>query len=164
MTGACAEESLCYRPAAYRSANWRAVMTLALACVPSTLAARGSSANATPSLPLGTLSFADAERAGAVGTGCTWLLAGDHAGRLAMADDRAAVRRDGAVVALRPTPDARPLFLTYDRWIGDGVRLRVRDTGRVVRRGRESSVTVASIDLTVGGRTQTWQGRLDCGS
>lgn len=164
MTETRAVENLCRTPAASRAANWRAVTTLALACVPSTLAARGSSANVPPSLPLETLSFADAERAGAVGTGCTWRLAGDRAGRLAMADDRAAVRRDGSVVALRPAPDTRPLFLTYDRWIGEGVRLRVRDSGNIVRRGRESSVTAASVELTVGSRVRTWKGLLDCGS
>ena len=136
---------------------------MALACVPATVAARDVVATAEPP-PLDILGSADAARAGAVGAGCTWLMAGDRAGRLSMADDRAAVRREGMVLVLRPAPDAKPLFLTYDRWIGDGMRLRVRDSGRVVRRGPESSVTVAYIDLTFGGRTRTWRGWLACGS
>lgn len=150
-------------PSASRRRSRLPILAMALACMPATVAARDGVAKAEPP-PLDILGFVDAERAGAVGTGCTWLLPGDREGRLSMADDRAAVRRGGMVLVLRPAPDARPLFLTYDRWTGDGMRLRVRDSGRVVRRGPESSVTVASIDLTLGGRTRTWRGRLDCGS
>ena len=139
------------------------VLAIGLACGPSAAGARGTSAK-TSSLALETMSFADAERAGAVGAGCTWLGPHDRAARLSMADDRAAVMRDGAVVLLRPAAGAKPLFLTYDRWIGDGISILVRDSGRVVRRGRESSETAASLALKVEGRTRTWQGRLDCGS
>lgn len=150
-------------PSGPRRGPSSSILAIVLACVPAALAARDGNGKVDPP-PLEILGFADAERAGAVGTGCTWLLAGDRAGRLSMADDRAAVRRKGVVLVLRPASDAKPLFLTYDRWTGDGIRLRVRDSGRVVRRGPESSVTVASIDLTLGGRTRTWRGRLDCGS
>jgi len=150
-------------PPGCRNGSRLSILASVLACVPSALAARDGVAKVDPT-PLEILGFADAERAGAVGAGCTWLLAGDREGRLSMADDRAAVRRGGVVLVLRPAPDARRLFLTYDRWIGDGMRLRVRDSGRIVRRGPESSVTVATLDLTSGGRTRSWRGRLDCGS
>ena len=150
-------------PSASRRRSRLPILAMALACMPAMVAARDGVAKAEPS-PLDILGFADAQRAGAVGAGCTWLLPGDRAGRLSMADDRAAVRREGVVLVLRPAPGAKPLFLTYDRWIGGGMRLRVRDSGRAVRRGPESSVTIATLDLTSGGRTRTWQGRLDCGS
>ncbi len=115
-------------------------------------------------IPLETMTFQDAERVGAVGTGCTWKGGSNRTGRLSMADDRAGVRRNGRVVALKPAPDAKELFFTYDRWIGGGMRIVVRDTGKVVSRGHESSETVAWLDVVEGGRTRSFAGRLNCGS
>lgn len=146
-----------------RHARRSLILSATLACVSSTIAAGAGVANVT-SLPLDTLSYADAEQAGAVGAGCTWLQAGDRAGRLSMADDRAAVRLGSSIVALKPALDAKPLFLTYDRWTGGGMRLRVRDSGKVVSRGRERSRTIALLELIMNGRARVWTGRLDCGS
>ena len=142
---------------------WAAVTTMALLCVPTTASARRVAPLAT-SLPLEMLTRIDAARAGVAGTGCTWRMVPDRVGRLAMTDDRAAVRRDGKVITMKLAPGAKPLFLTYDRWVGGGVLIVVRDTGRVVRRGYEFSETAARIDLTAGGHTTSIPGRLNCGS
>lgn len=117
-----------------------------------------------PPLPIDVMTDQDAERVGAVGTGCTWKGGPDHTPRLSMADDRAGVRRNGRVVALTPAQGAKPLFLTYASWVGAGIRIVVRDTGKVVRRGYEFSETVAWLDLTENGRTRSYAGRLNCGS
>lgn len=142
---------------------WTAATTMALLCASTTVDARRVAPPAT-SLPLEMLTRTDAAQAGVVGTGCTWRMVPDRMGRLAMTDDRAAVRRDGRVIAMKPAPGAKPLFLTYDRWVGEGMLIAVRDTGRVVRRGYEFSETAAWIDLTAGDRTTSLPGRLNCGS
>ena len=136
---------------------------MALTCLPTVLDARQPT-SAVTSLPLEPVSYADAERAGAVGTGCTWRGGPDRKARLSMADKRAAIRIKGLVVALSPAADAEPLFFTYDRWVGRGLRIDVRDTGKVIRRGHEFSETIAWLDMTVDGYKRSWAGRLACGS
>ncbi|MBB3877799.1 hypothetical protein [Sphingomonas pseudosanguinis] len=143
--------------------KWSLVLTMASACLPMAVDARQAASTAS-SLPLEPMSHADAEQAGAVGTGCTWRGGPGRKARLSMADDRAAVRRNGIVVALKPAADAKGLFFTYDRWIGVGIRIVVRDSGKVVSRGHEFSETVAWITMTADGLTRTWQGHLNCGS
>ncbi|MFV0622674.1 hypothetical protein ACBY01_01505 [Sphingomonas sp. ac-8] len=110
------------------------------------------------------MSYADAERAGAVGTGCTWRSGSDRKARLSMADDRAAVRRDGVIVALKPAVGAQALFFTYDRWAGGGISILVRDSGKVVRRGHEFTETVAQLYIVKNGRMQPFLGWLNCGT
>lgn len=115
-------------------------------------------------MPLDTMTFRDAERVGAVGTGCTWKGGSNRTRRLFMADYRAGVMRNGEVIALKPAPDAKEMFFTYDRWVGGKMRIVVRDTGKVVGRGQEFSATVAWLDLVENGRTRSYEGRLNCGS
>ena len=81
-----------------------------------------------------------------------------------MADDRAAVKRGGRVIAMKPAADAEPLFFTYDRWTDGRTDVWIRDTGKVVRRGPEFSETLAQLDLNEAGRTRSFSGRLNCGS
>lgn len=149
-----------------RHASWTPVLTIASVFGPMTVDARRVAPTAQPaaSLPLAAMNYSEAERVGAVGSGCTWRDGNGRKSRLWMADDRAAVRRNGMVVALRPAEDAKAIFLTYDHWIGDGMRILVRDTGKVLARGRESSETVAWLDLVMDGRAWSFRGRLNCGS
>ncbi len=81
-----------------------------------------------------------------------------------MADDRAAVRRNGVILRMKPAAGAKPLFLTYDRWTVGTLRIVIRDTGRVVRRGHEFSETIAWIDFEENGRKRSFEGWLNCGS
>ena len=136
---------------------------MALACVSATVAARRVVPRATVP-PLETMTFQDAERVGAVGTGCTWKGGPNLVDMVSMADDRAGLRRNGRVVALKPASDAEALFLTYDRWVAGTMRIVIRDTGKVVRRGYEFSETIAWLDLFEDGRTRSFAGRLNCGS
>lgn len=116
------------------------------------------------SMPFEAMTFQDAEGVGAVGTGCTWKGGSNLAGMVSMAGDRAGVRWNGRVVALKPASDAKAMFLTYDRWVGGTMRIVIRDTGKVVRRGHEFSETAAWLDLVEDGRTRSFPGRLNCGS
>lgn len=143
-----------------------AYLTMASAYLPMAMDARqiASAATAASSLPLEPMSHADAKRAGVVGTGCTWRGGPDRKARLSMADDRAIVRRDGVLVALRPSAKSNALFFTHDRWTGGGITILVHDTGKVVRRGHEFTETIARVDVTERGRTASFVGRLDCGS
>lgn len=144
--------------------SWGMLLLLAVGCsVPVAAGAPHASAN-WRTMPLEPMTFSEAERAGAVGTGCTWLGGRDGSRRLAMADDRAAVRRKGVVLRMEPAAGAKSLFLTYDRWTAGTLRIVVRDTGRVVRRGHEFSETAAWIDVVENGRTRSFIGRLNCGS
>ena len=146
-----------------RPASSLAIMIIAFVCTSTTVDARRAASPSTP-LPLEILSDGDAERAGAVGTGCTWLGRPGRKARLSMADDRAAVRRGGVVVALKPASDAKALFLTYDRWVSATMRIVIRNTGKAVKQGYEFTETVAWLDLTEDGRTRSFLGRLNCGS
>lgn len=116
-------------------------------------------------LPLETMTYKDAEQAGATGTGCTWLGGPGRTGRISMADDRAAVKRNGKIVALKKVAGAREVFpFTYHDWTGGGMTIAIRDTQKVSKRGNEYVETVAWLDLTENGRKRSWQGRLNCGS
>lgn len=116
-------------------------------------------------MPLEAMTFPDAEKGGAVGSGCTWSGGPDRKGRMSMAGDRAAVKLKGRIVGLKPAVGAKEVFpFTYHRWTGSGMNIAIRDTAKVIGRGGESVVTMARLDLTAGGRTRSWQGRLDCGS
>ncbi len=160
------EEAVSVGRSLRRSAFWLSFLTMAVVCLP----AMGdpsravSVAQSAAALPLEVMSHADAERVGAVGTGCTWRGGPDNESRLSMADNRAAVRRNGVVIVLKPAKDATTLFLTYDRWIADGMRIVIHDTGKVIRRGREFSETAAWMDLTMEGHRQLLNGALNCGS
>lgn len=144
-------------------AIWRVVLLMVLACLPTAADARRV-ASAASSLPLEPMTYADAERAGAVGTGCTWRGGSDRKARLLIAHDRAAVRWNGVVVILKPTADAHALFFTYDRWTGAGISIVVSDSGKVVRRGHEFSETFATLGLTECGKILSYPGLLSCGS
>lgn len=139
------------------------VLAMVSACLSTAVDARRV-ASAASSLPLEPMTYADANRVSAVGTGCTWRSGPDRKARLSMADDRAAVRRDGIVVALRPSAGSKPLFFTHDRWTGGGIVIIVHDTGEVVRRGHEFTESIARLDVIEGGRTASFVGRLNCGS
>lgn len=143
--------------------KWPLVLTMASACVPMAVDARQAASTAS-SLQLEAMSHADAEQVGAVGTGCTWRGGPGRKARLSMADDRAAIRRNGEIVALKPAAYAKALFFTYDRWTGGGISILIRDRGKVVARGNEHSETIATLELTERGRTLSYPGRLSCGS
>jgi hypothetical protein len=136
---------------------------LIVGSLPTTSGAR-QRASLRPPLPLQTMTYEEAEHAGTAGTGCTWRGGPGDTRRLAMADDRAAVKRANGVVALKPAADAKALFLTFDRWVGGTMHIVVRDTGKVVSSGDEFSETIAWLDLTEGGGTRSFPGRLNCGS
>ena len=85
--------------------------------------------------------------------------------RFATADDRAVVRLASGVVRLRPAARAGDLFpFTYDRWMGEGVAVKVRPVGASTRKGSEAFENSALVEVTVGARSLAIQGRLDCGS
>jgi hypothetical protein len=116
-------------------------------------------------IPLQTMGLADGERTRTLGTGCTWSDGRPRAWRMAMTDDRAAVKRGGRYVIMRPAPGARHLFpFTYDRWSGGGMTILVRETGRSRKMGTEAFETPGSLSITERGVTRTWRGRLSCGS
>lgn len=143
--------------------KWPLVLTMASTCLPMAVDARQTASTAS-SLPLEPMSHADAEQAGAVGTGCTWRGGPGRKARLSMADDRAAVRRNGEIVLLKPAAHAKTIFFTYDRWTGSGISILIRDGGKVVARGNEHSETIATLELTERGKTLSYSGRLNCGS
>ncbi len=147
----------------HAQAIWSVALTMPLAFLPVAVDAR-QTASITTVLPLQSMSYTDAKRAGAVGTGCTWRGGPDRKARLSMADDRAVVRRNGVFVALRPSAKSKALFFTHDRWTGGGITILVHDTGKVVRRGHEFTETIARVDVIERGRTASFVGRLNCGS
>lgn len=116
-------------------------------------------------MPLQTMSFDEIVAAKAAGTGCTWVGGRDLTVRLAMKEDRGAVKRRGRVVRLRPAPQASEAFpYTYHRWQGGGMDIQIKNNGKVVGRGEEHVETIASLTLREGARSRSWQGRLSCGS
>lgn len=145
-----------------RRLRWLLVLTL-VGGLPDAAGARRS-AVLRPAMPLEMMTFEDAVPVGAVGTGCTWGGGVGRESRLFMADERAVVRRNGVVVAMKTAADAEPMFLTHDRWVEGGMRIVVRDTAKVVRRGREFSETIAWLDVVQEGRVRSFVGRLTCGS
>lgn len=140
----------------------RYLLPLVLACcLPAAAGARQPSV-LQPLLPL---SRAMVARAGAAGTGCSWLLPDDRHTRFAAADDRAIVRLATGVVRLRPRAGAGDLFpSTYDRWVGNGIAVTVLPVGAASQKGSEAWEGAATIEVTVGARTRVIRGRLNCGS
>lgn len=115
-------------------------------------------------IPLEAVTFAEAERVGAVGTGCVWLDASGRR-RVFMANDRAAVRLSGRIVRLAPAAGAVETFPSvFLQWTGPGMGIVIRDTSKVLRRGGEFVEVEARLDLVRGGRKRSWRGRLNCGS
>lgn len=119
----------------------------------------------SPSLPFERMTYEDVEAAGTLGAGCSWSeRARDRTRVLSMTDDRAAVKRGGKLVALRPARNARDLApFTYDLWEGGGMTIAVRKTGR----SRPAGTAVegpAALSVTIGGETKTYAGRLNCGT
>lgn len=137
---------------------------LVIALIDTSADARSNSRNAS-AIPLGTMTFEEVASARAAGTGCIWLGGRGLTRRVAMKEDRGAVKRHGKIVALRPATGAREVFpYTYHHWIGGGMDVSIANSGRKVARGSEYIVTVATLTLTENGRSQTWPGRLSCGS
>lgn len=102
-------------------------------------------------------------RAGAAGVGCSWALPGEAGSRLAMADDRAAVRMGGRIMTLRPPPRATELVpFTYGRWTGGGLTVRVRPDGPARVRGGLVART-ATVEVRRSSRTLRYTGQLTCG-
>ena len=116
-------------------------------------------------LPLQAMSLDEIVQARAAGTGCTWLGGRGFTRRVAMKEDRGAVKRNGKIVALRPATGAEEVFpYTYHRWTGGGMDIVIHDVGRELGRGPEHVEKVATLTLTENGRGRSWRGRLNCGS
>ena len=116
-------------------------------------------------LSLQSVSFDEASSAGATGTGCTWSGGKGSAHRLFMADDRAVVKLAGRTLKLRPTKGAVEVFpFTYHRWTGEGLRISVRDTTKIVKRGKNYVETVVWLNLYQDSKLQTRLGELKCDS
>ncbi|WP_242416472.1 hypothetical protein [Sphingomonas panni] len=115
-------------------------------------------------IPLEAVTFDEAERVGAAGTGCVWL---DEHGRrrVFMANDRALVRSNGRIVRLAPAAGALETFPSvFLDWTGPGMRIVIHDTSKVRERGAEFVETEARLELVQAGRKRSWRGRLNCGS
>ncbi|MEN2749134.1 hypothetical protein [Sphingomonas sp. T9W2] len=116
-------------------------------------------------MPLQTMTFDEIQAAGAAGTGCTWLGGDGLTVRVAMKEDRGAVKRQGRIIRLRPASGAPEVFpYTYHHWQGGGMDIQIRDDKKVVGRRYEHVETTALLILSEKGRRESWQGRLDCGS
>jgi hypothetical protein len=103
--------------------------------------------------------------AGAAGTGCSWSLRGDRRMRFAAADDRAAIRIAGRIVALSPTPRARELFpFTFADWRAKDVIVRLKRTGSARWLGSEAWTAGATLTIVSGGTRRRIAGDLSCGS
>lgn len=116
-------------------------------------------------LPLQTMTFTEILTARAAGTGCTWRGGKGATVRVAMKEDRGAVKRRGQIIRLRPAPGAPEVFpYTFHHWQGGGMDIRITDLGKTVGRGYEHVETTALLTLRQGERRWSWQGRLICGS
>lgn len=122
-------------------------------------------ANPKGDLPLQTMTMDEIMQARAAGTGCAWLGGEGRTLRVAMKEDRGAVKRAGRVIRLVPAAGAKEVFpYTYHRWRGEGMEIAIEDSGRLVGQGTEHLETTAKLTLTENGRSRSWQGRLSCGS
>lgn len=116
-------------------------------------------------IPLETMTIDEVVRAGAAGTGCTWLGGSGSTRMVAIKEDRGAVKRGGIIIGLRPAAGSKEMFpYTYRRWSGGGMAIAIEDSGKQVGRGPEHIETVATLRLTEDGRSRSWRGRLNCGS
>lgn len=117
-----------------------------------------------PAVPLQPMTPDEVLEAGAAGAGCSWALPGERRSRLAMADNRAAVRVGGRVVQLRPLPGAAELApFTFDAWTGGGMTVRVRQ-GRPARTRGSAVIRPATVDVRGTTRPRSYAGELTCGS
>lgn len=119
-------------------------------------------------MPLQAMDRDDANATHTRGTGCSW-----NEGKqvhdtwlIAMTDDRAAVKIDGKLTLLAPTPEAVDLFpFTFDKWIGeDGTLFTIQQNGESRQVGVETIETPAMLTITKDGVSSKWQGTLNCGS
>jgi hypothetical protein len=116
-------------------------------------------------IPLESMTIDEVVRAGAAGTGCTWLGGSGSSRMVAIKEDRGAVKRGGIIIALRPAAGSKEMFpYTYRRWNGGGMAIAIEDSGKEIGRGPEHVETVATLRLAEKGRSQSWRGRLNCGS
>jgi hypothetical protein len=137
-------------------------VAIALAYPPAT--AQGD-AHHMSAIPLETMTFEEIAAARTAGTGCTWLGGRGVTRRVAMKEDRGAVKRDGMIVTLRPAAGAKEVFpYTYLHWTGGGFDVSIVNSGKEVGRGPEHVETMATLTLTKNGRSRSWRGRLSCGS
>ena len=137
---------------------------LTIASVASPASARVD-ARRTSAIPLETMTLRDVMAARTAGTGCAWLGGRGFTRRVAMKEDRGAVKRNGRIVAMRPAASAEEVFpYTYHRWTGGGMDVSIENSGKEIGRGPEHVETVATLTLTENGRSRSWQGRLSCGS
>jgi hypothetical protein len=128
-------------------------------------AATRASPQRTSTIPLETMTFEEVAFARAAGTGCTWRGGAGFTRRVAMKEDRGAVKRDGRILRLRPAADAREVFpYTFHHWIGGGMGISIKDSGKEIGRGPEHVETLATLTITEEGRSRSWRGRLNCGS
>ncbi|MFE8585808.1 hypothetical protein ACFX59_17100 [Sphingomonas sp. NCPPB 2930] len=128
-------------------------------------AATRAYAQRVSAIPLETMSFEEMAAARAAGSGCTWLGGKGFTRRVAMKEDRGAVKRDGRIVMLRPAADASEVFpYTFHHWVGGGMDILIKNSGKEVGRGPEHVETLATLTLTEEGRSRSWRGRLNCGS
>lgn len=116
-------------------------------------------------IPLEAMTFEEIASARAAGTGCTWLGGPGLTRRVAMKEDRGAVKRGGRIVTLRPSGGASEVFpYTFHHWIGGSMDISIKNSGKVVGRGLEHVETLATLTLVEEGRSRSWRGRLNCGS
>lgn len=116
-------------------------------------------------IPLDSMTIDEVVRAGAAGTGCTWLSSSASTRMVAMKENRGVVKRGGKIIALRPAAGSKEMFpYTYRSWIGGGMGIVIEDSGKLIGRGAEHVETVATLRLAEKGRSRSWRGRLNCGS
>ncbi len=116
-------------------------------------------------IPFESMTIDEIVRAGAAGTGCTWLGSSASTRMVAMKEDRGVVKRGGKIIALRPAAGSKEMFpYTYRSWTGGGMAIAIEDSGKEIGRGPEHVETVATLRLAEKGRSQSWRGRLNCGS
>lgn len=116
-------------------------------------------------IPFESMTIDEVVRAGAAGTGCTWLSSSASTRMVAIKEDRGVVKRGSKIIALRPAAGSKEMFpYTYRSWTGGGMEIAIEDSGKQIGRGPEHVETVATLRLAEKGRSQSWRGRLNCGS
>lgn len=114
--------------------------------------------------PFEPVTWKDGEAAGTLGAGCSWSRKAGGPTLLGMSDDRAAVKRKGVLIRLKPAKDARDMGpFTYDRWTGDGIGIVVQETGPGKARGTAIE-SAATMVVTEAGLTTSYPGTLSCGT
>lgn len=119
----------------------------------------------TSDIPLQTMSRAEGEETRTLGTGCSWNDRRGQTWRMAMVEDRAAVKRDGRLVILHPAKGNKELFpFTLDRWTDGRTVISIGQMGEPVMTGSESMEMPATLTIRENGRKRSWRGILNCGS